>query len=70
MSDDSPEAPEYHENDVCTWTADPQEKRRAFVANLLADSDIDGDIQLENMHRLCEWLRTGTRPAPKLKAVK
>jgi hypothetical protein len=57
------------ENDICTWTADPEEKRRAFVFNVLANSEHDTKIQLENMQAACDWLKTGRLPGKHLKVV-
>ena len=52
------------ELDVCTWTSDIDEKRRAFVVNQLAAgaADIEGKALVENMHMICEWLKTGRLP--------
>ena len=47
------------ELDVCTWTNDVDEKRRAFVVNQMANSDVDGKVLVQNMHAVCEWLKTG-----------
>ena len=49
--------------DVCTWTDDVDEKRRAFVVNQMANSDVDGRVLVENMHAVCEWLKSGHLPA-------
>jgi hypothetical protein len=73
--DDEPEIGvqiiEPSELDVCTWTKDVDEKRRAFVVNQIANADIDGEQLVKNMHAVCEWLKTGqpagkteTKPAP------
>lgn len=51
------------ELDVCTWTSDVDEKRRAFVVSQMANSDVEGKILVENMHAVCEWLKTGALPA-------
>lgn len=51
------------ELDVCTWTDDVDEKRRAFVVNQMSCGDIDGKVLVENMHAVCEWLKSGTLPA-------
>ena len=42
------------ELDVCTWTNDVDEKRRAFVVNQMANSDVEGKILVQNMHAVCE----------------
>ena len=46
--------------DVCTWTSDVDEKRRAFVVSQMVDGDVDGKVMVTNMHAVCEWLKTGT----------
>lgn len=53
-----------NELDVCTWTDDTEEKRRAFVVNQMADADVAGDLLVKNMHAVCEWLKSGALPAP------
>ena len=59
------------ELDVCTWTNDVDEKRRAFVVNQMAYAEVDGKILVENMHAVYEWLRTGVLPArTNLKKIK
>jgi hypothetical protein len=50
------------ELDVCTWTSDVDEKRRAFVVNQMANCDVDGKVLVENMHAVCEWLKSGELP--------
>jgi hypothetical protein len=50
------------ELDVCTWTDDVDEKRRAFVINQMACADIDGEQLVKNMHAVCEWLKAGSLP--------
>jgi hypothetical protein len=47
------------DNDVCTWTSDVDEKRRAFVVSQMADPDMDGATLVKNMNAVCEWLKTG-----------
>ena len=65
------------ELDVCTWTSDVDEKRRAFVVSQMADPDMDGATLVKNMHAVCEWIRTGkpsetrvdgSRPVPRVVA--
>ena len=51
-----------NELDVCTWTNDVDEKRRAFVINQMAYAEVEGKFLVENMHAVCEWLRTGRLP--------
>ena len=64
------------ELDVCTWTSDVDEKRRAFVVNQMANADIDGEQLVKNMHAVCEWLKAGalpqaeTKPAPVVRGIK
>ena len=53
---------EVHDMDACTWTADVDEKRRAFVVNQMANCDVDGKVLVENMHAVCEWLKSGQVP--------
>lgn len=48
--------------DVCTWTDDADEKRRAFVVNQMSCGDIDGKVLVENMHAVCNWLKSGALP--------
>jgi hypothetical protein len=55
---------EPNELDVCTWTDDVDEKRRAFVVNQMANSDVDGKVLVQNMHAVCEWLKSGALPVP------
>jgi hypothetical protein len=50
------------DNDVCTWTSDVDEKRRAFVVSQMANCDVDGKILVQNMHAVCEWLKSGKVP--------
>ena len=50
------------ELDVCTWTNDVDEKRRAFVINQMANCDVGGKIMVENMHAVYEWLKSGKLP--------
>ena len=66
------------ELDVCTWTSDVDEKRRAFVVNQMANCDVEGKILVQNMHEVCEWLKSGkmpdarvdgSRPAPSLRGI-
>jgi hypothetical protein len=55
------------ELDVCTWTNDLDEKRRAFVVSQMADPDVDGKVMVQNMHAVCEWLKSGQLPAETVK---
>ncbi len=48
--------------DVCTWTSDVDEKRRAFVVSQMADPDMNGATLVKNMHAVCEWIKTGKPP--------
>lgn len=53
-----PDAPlEYY------WTRDPNEIRRAFILDKLADPSIDGRILIENMQAVFSWLTTGDVPS-------
>jgi hypothetical protein len=38
---------------------DPDQLRRAWIFGLLADSEIDGRVLVENMARVELWLKTG-----------
>lgn len=62
------------EMDVCTWTSDVDEKRRAFVVNQMANADIDGEQLVKNMHAVCEWLKSGClaaeEPRPALRVTR
>ena len=55
------------ELDVCTWTNDVDEKRRAFVVSQMANCDIEGPVLVQNMHAVCEWLKTGHPPPNELR---
>jgi len=57
------------ETDICTWTNDPEEKRRAFIANLMFDPNIGVTSLINNMHAVCDWLKTGKLPKSHLKVV-
>jgi hypothetical protein len=48
--------------DICTWTSDVDEKRRAFVVSQMANCDLDGKVLVQNMHAVCDWLRSGRLP--------
>ena len=50
------------ELDVCTWTSDVDEKRRAFVVSQMAQADIEGPVLVKNMHAVAEWLKSGQIP--------
>jgi hypothetical protein len=52
------------ELDVCTWTNDVDEKRRAFVVSQMAQADIEGPVLVKNMHAVAEWLKSGQIPEP------
>ena len=56
---------------LCTWSSDPDEHRRVFVFDKMADSDIAGHTLVENMDAVCKWLKDGTVPQKerKLKTV-
>jgi hypothetical protein len=54
-------------DDICTWLNDPNEthadeKRRAFIINTYATSEIEGDVLVKNMQLIFEWLKTGKIP--------
>ena len=55
------------ELDVCTWTSDVDEKRRAFVVSQMANCDVEGKFMVANMHAVCEWLKSGSLPVEELK---
>ena len=50
------------ELDVCTWTSDVDEKRRAFVVSQMVCADIEGPQMVKNMHAVCGWLKSGVVP--------
>ena len=47
------------------WTDDPNEKRRAFIIELMANPDYDGGILVGNMELIYQWLTTGAVPKGK-----
>lgn len=59
---------------LVVWSEDPEEHRRAFVFNLLADPSHDPRPAIQNMDLYCQWLKTGIVPtnqtSPKIKVVK
>ena len=57
---------------TCTWSTDPDEHRRVFIFDKMADADIAGNTLVENMETVCQWLKNGTVPTkkPKLHQVK
>ena len=57
------------ELDVCTWTSDVDEKRRAFVVSQMANCDVEGPQMVKNMHAVCDWLKSGALPVEELKKV-
>lgn len=56
--------PEYY------WTKDPNEIRRAFILDKLADPSIDGRILIKNMQAVFTWLTTGDVPEAKKSHLK
>ena len=42
---------------ICTWSDEPDQKLKAFIVNLMANSDISGTILVENMERVFRWVR-------------
>lgn len=57
MDDEQPFIVVHEEpQDLCTWTDDPDERRRAFVLIQFADYDLD------EVDRICKWLKDGTLP--------
>jgi hypothetical protein len=55
---------------LCTWSDDPDEHRRVFVFDKMADSQIDGRILVENMNHVSLWLKDGVLPASKARPQK
>jgi hypothetical protein len=53
-----PEKPD----DSYPWCTDDDERRRTFVAEIMANSEIDGRILVENMDTLYKWLKDGLLP--------
>ena len=47
------------ETPICTWSDEPDQKLKAFIVNLMANSDISGTILVENMERVFRWVRDG-----------
>ncbi len=50
--------------------AEGDEIRRAFVLDLMADSEVDGKILVQNMEMVFQWLKGGTTPLNPDKKVK
>lgn len=50
------------EDELYPFAKTDEEKRRAFVVDMMATADIDGHILVQNMHLVCEWLRDGEVP--------
>ena len=55
---------------LCSWSADPDEHRRVFVFDRMANSDIDGKILVENMNHVSQWLKDGSLPKATRSAFK
>lgn len=60
--------------DPCTWTNDPDEKRRAFIVNNFPwNPEVRADDQIWEMEAIFRWLKDGNVPGekepPKLKIV-
>jgi hypothetical protein len=54
--------------DACTWTTEPNEKRRAFIINNFQwDPNYKGKGQIRAMDRIFQWLKHGTVPEKKKK---
>ncbi len=51
--------PEY---EICPWSKDPDEHRRAFIIREMASADIDGAIMVSNMDAVYRWLRDCALP--------
>jgi hypothetical protein len=45
----------------------PDEKRRRFILECMANSDIEGYILLQNMQMVFDWLKDGTIARRKVK---
>ena len=58
MADDEQSFIVVHEEpqELCSWTKDIDERRRAFVLLYFAD------CELEEIDRICKWLKEGTLP--------
>lgn len=50
------------EYEICPWSKDPDEHRRAFIIREMASADIDGAIMVSNMDAVYRWLRDGSLP--------
>jgi hypothetical protein len=75
MSDDEEKPSPALGLDACTWTNEPDEKRRAFVVNNFPwDAQFKGKGQVRAMDRIFQWLKNGTVPEkkkkPQLRTVK
>ena len=44
---------------LCTWSDDKEEHRRVFIFDRIADSQISGNILVDNMEAICQWLKSG-----------
>jgi hypothetical protein len=51
------------------WTKDDDEKCRAFIFELMANSEIDGYVLVDNMDRVYHWMRFNKK-LPKRPALK
>jgi hypothetical protein len=47
---------------LCTWSDDPDEHRRAFIIDIMANAEIEGQILVANMDAVFKWLKDGTVP--------
>lgn len=70
--DKAPEEPEetvdcevIPREDICTWTDDVDEKRRAFIISTMAVAEIDGHVLVTNMEMVFQWLKSGALPEEK-----
>ena len=57
---------------MCYWSDNEDEHRRVFVFDRMATADIAGNILVENMNAVANWIKDGAPPgkARTLKTVK
>jgi hypothetical protein len=44
------------------WTNEPDEQRRCFIIEHMANADIDGPTLVRNMDAVFQWLKAGRVP--------
>ena len=73
INEDSPVELVPEKEETYPWAADDDERRRSFVFEFMANSDIDGKLLIGNMDGVLQWLQSGKLPSgnsrPILKAV-